>query len=342
MKIYLKNLFLLLFSLIISIAILEKISREYVPNKLVFDWGVPSEGPSHDSIETRIYEVLPDNDPLHYRLKPDSKSDFCTINNLGLRKSTITPKTSKKNILFCGDSIIFGFGLHDNETIPSLLNIKYNKNIHVYNLGIPGYNSEQESILLERISKKVIPSLILVGYYLNDDDDAQIMKIEGRGRKNFWIEYYPTPIVINISSGLDLYLYRNSALFRLINIYLNKFFKKNKLFNNRTDGEISQKLGIQRMKMISEKYGAPLFFFIIPSMENKWTEYKYIDKHKKIKSLLKKYDIEYYDLLDDLSKYKPEKLSFDGTHFTNIGAEIATDIIYKKINKKFHDLILTK
>lgn len=80
---------------------------------------------------------------------------------------------NKFNIFVFGGSTTFGYGVGNNETIPSyiqeLLNNKYNNNIAVYNYGCGYHYSSQERIWFEQfIVNGMIPDIVIFIDGLND------------------------------------------------------------------------------------------------------------------------------------------------------------------------------
>lgn len=92
------------------------------------------------------------------------------INNEGLRydpEQKIFPENSVKNIFFFGGSTIWGSGVEDNATIPSLW-YKFNshKPINVFNMGESGYDSRQSLESLINVlnnNRKVDLAIFYVG-----------------------------------------------------------------------------------------------------------------------------------------------------------------------------------
>jgi len=81
---------------------------------------------------------------------------FVNVSEAGIRSNGTfqkwPPDQNNVNIFVFGGSTTFGYGVSDNETIPSRLQYylsKFNKNIVVYNFGRGFYYSTQEKILLE-------------------------------------------------------------------------------------------------------------------------------------------------------------------------------------------------
>ena len=81
---------------------------------------------------------------------------FVNVSDAGIRSNGThqvwPPDKNNLNIFVFGGSTTFGYGVTDNETIPSRLQYhlsKFNKKIVVYNFGRGFYYSTQEKILLE-------------------------------------------------------------------------------------------------------------------------------------------------------------------------------------------------
>ncbi len=74
-----------------------------------------------------------------------------TTNQYGYRKTPNSNETSKKCLLFFGDSFTIGEGLNDNETLPYFLN--KDLRFRVFNFGYHGYGPHQALALLK--SQKV-------------------------------------------------------------------------------------------------------------------------------------------------------------------------------------------
>jgi hypothetical protein len=81
-------------------------------------------------------------------------------------------------VVFLGDSFTFGEGVRDQDTYPArtaaLLQKHYSARsdhpprFEAYNLGVGGYNTTQELLLLESLGLKVLPDAVVLGYVLND------------------------------------------------------------------------------------------------------------------------------------------------------------------------------
>lgn len=120
-----------------------------------------------------------DDAKLIYDLKPNTNSHYeCKtniINSQGIRTEDITAvynyTTSKFRIITIGDSITYGYKAEFNETYSQQLEKLFQSkgyNVEVINMGVNGYNTEQEAEKILKVALKFNPDLIIVGYVHND------------------------------------------------------------------------------------------------------------------------------------------------------------------------------
>ncbi|HLD08336.1 MAG TPA: hypothetical protein VJB60_04710, partial [Candidatus Peribacterales bacterium] len=94
-----------------------------------------------------IYERN-NNPKISYQLKPNMRErafrNIMTTNSLGFRSPERDP--AKPLIALVGDSITFGYGVADDETLAAHLQT-FLPNFDIQNAGVPGYNIRQEAAL---------------------------------------------------------------------------------------------------------------------------------------------------------------------------------------------------
>ena len=109
------------------------------------------------------------NPDLSYELKPNLNAKAfrsrITTNSMGLRMGEIDP--AKPTIAILGDSITFGYGLQDNQTIPYHIGQNFS-DYNVINGGTPGYNVRQEAALYEEKVAQFDPKALVLIFYFND------------------------------------------------------------------------------------------------------------------------------------------------------------------------------
>jgi lysophospholipase L1-like esterase len=109
---------------------------------------------------------------LGYQLAPDHSSGSIRTDSNGLRLRPPDSAPVRYKILLIGDSISFGSGVpYEKSFAPVLeanLTAELGQTTAVWNAGVPGYNTDQESITLDRIGPFVKPDLVVVQFCMND------------------------------------------------------------------------------------------------------------------------------------------------------------------------------
>jgi hypothetical protein len=135
-------------------------------------------GPNTNVVFSGIFR-LSDDPVLQYELLPGAVDGGASISSAGLRDDEyVTPKPADVfRVLLIGDSIAFGFGVTQSDTLSAqlagLLNgarasVGAHERFEVLNLGVPGYNIEQ---IVENARVRGLPfqpDAIVYAYSLND------------------------------------------------------------------------------------------------------------------------------------------------------------------------------
>jgi len=159
-----QNIFLLLVSLVLSLALAEVVLRVVIPPPNV--WKYPQE------------QYLPDPD-IGHRLAPNQTSfthdKVVKTNSSGIRDQefTVQPRAGVYRIIAIGDSQTFGNGLDSSDTWPKQLEKELNDagdrlRYEVLNCGIPGSDSWQHEIMLERMLRIYKADGVVLAFYVND------------------------------------------------------------------------------------------------------------------------------------------------------------------------------
>jgi lysophospholipase L1-like esterase len=136
-------------------------------------------GVSYYPETARYLDTLIIEEPIGYRNRPGLNGRFweteVSINALGLRDRELeaAPAEHEFRILMLGDSVVFGLGLPEEDTIPrqleGQLNLAADSPVYsVINMGVPSYNTEQELEQLRSIGLGLDPSLVLLIFSSND------------------------------------------------------------------------------------------------------------------------------------------------------------------------------
>lgn len=117
-----------------------------------------------------IYEKS-DNPKISYKLKPNIREhafrNTVTVNSLGLRSPERDPL--KPLIVLVGDSITFGYGVADDETLGANLS-KLLPAYDIQNAGVSGYNVGQEAALFQEIIAPLKPEVLVLVFDWGDED----------------------------------------------------------------------------------------------------------------------------------------------------------------------------
>jgi len=172
------NLALLVVSTVVTLLLAEGIFRGYAQLQWLrkVKW-----------YRNELQVMLPD-DPVEYALQPGvsrenlipktGKTWSYRINSEGFRGDDFDVASDPTRVLFIGDSYMFGWAVQQEEVFPraverALAGPPYSLDISAYNLGVPGYNTIQESYLLAGAVDRYSPSLVVLGYVMNDAQPQQ-------------------------------------------------------------------------------------------------------------------------------------------------------------------------
>jgi lysophospholipase L1-like esterase len=121
------------------------------------------------------------DDSMVYELRPGVRGRFLglatAINSLGMRdgERELVKKPGTRRIVGLGDSLMFGWGVRQEETFLALLEADLNARssgprFEVWNLAVPGYNSVQEAETFAVKADAIGPDLMIVNWVGNDMD----------------------------------------------------------------------------------------------------------------------------------------------------------------------------
>ena len=136
-------------------------------------------GVSYFPETARFFDTMIHEEPISYRLKPGLDDKFnharYQINSLGFRgpEPPIAKPVGESRILWLGDSLVFGIGVNNDQTMPAVLERLANegaadKHYQVLNMGVPSYNTEQELIQFETLGMQLQPDAVLLLFAPND------------------------------------------------------------------------------------------------------------------------------------------------------------------------------
>lgn len=166
---------MLVVSTAISLAVAEFVSRVVAPS------GMPQEV---DVDGNAVQIAIPDPN-LHHRLRanftsydPSTGKVKTRTNSAGFRgtRELEAHRSGIVRLLVLGDSTTFGLGVDEDETYGShlerMLQAHLNRPVEVLNLGVPGYATAQERLLLQRYYRELKPDLVIVGFFARNSFEA--------------------------------------------------------------------------------------------------------------------------------------------------------------------------
>jgi hypothetical protein len=131
---------------------------------------------------SRLLFVRGPTPALPYVLRPGVATTYLGlpvhVNRLGVRGPEVerAPRHGVRRILVLGDSVVFGQGIGEAETVTAVLERRLNAAgtgaWEVLNAGAPGYDAVAEAQFLETAGLALEPSAVVVGTSLNDYDPA--------------------------------------------------------------------------------------------------------------------------------------------------------------------------
>ena len=169
------NWLLLALSVGVALVLGEVVARVVLPRPL--PWLYPQL--RYRSDPTLIFALVPEQ-------RAFSADKAVRINERGLRGPVIPYQQTpgKLRLLFLGDSIVFGYGVHEEESVPmrvaSLLEAK-GVNAEAVNSGVPAYNTGQEVDFLNSAGIAYRPDWVIVGACWNDINEQSSVRVTPEG-----------------------------------------------------------------------------------------------------------------------------------------------------------------
>ncbi|NIM17578.1 MAG: hypothetical protein GTO45_36655 [Candidatus Aminicenantes bacterium] len=224
-------------------------------------------------------------------------------NSQGMRDSEPLPLSdpSTCNIIAVGDSFTFGFGVAGEDTYPNVLekllvnDADYgNRTIQVLNLGVGGYSTRDETLVIKYKGLKWKPTLIIIGYALNDPEIEPFQPLHQYYQKPSWWQYLNTlRLIALVKIKWDITRIGKGDYLRYLHAK-----------NHRSWESVLQ--SFNEIKSLAQKQNIPVLLLIFPlTRPVPWSQYRYRDLHFQIKEAGENSGFYVIDLLDIYSQYPP-------------------------------------
>jgi len=299
-----------------------------------------------------------------YKPNPDEKSIHVRINSEGMRGGERNGDRNRdkrdRRILFLGDSVTFGHGIDESESYPEAFKTLLSDGYDVINLGVIGYGTDQEYLLLKREFNKYMPDMIVVGFTPGDVRDNMCSLMNNYYKpffklKDSRIELHgvPVPEAVYINKAyfkenpLKRFIYNNSNLYRLIfNRLIGRKAKIEMVEEmSRQEGlELTLRL-LKEMELVCLKNGCRLVVLLLPNRI--WMEEELITGKREgfygfFINMLEQRGIPYIDthyaLMDRLRNGEELFLKGDPVHLNALGSWAVAEFLYKELKTRHHFL----
>jgi lysophospholipase L1-like esterase len=201
------------------------------------------------------------------------------LNSMGHRSPELSKSKhdSEKRVHFIGSSMIMGWGVPQESTIPMLTaqsleksvpNIKNGYSYVAANAGVGNYNAVYSVKKFAQQVEQVKPDLVIFQYYINDAEP------DPTGRDNTLFKY----------SYLAAFSYlRFRSIWAVRSETLDQYY--NNLYRPDSPTLIQTKKALQQAKTICKQRNIPLIALLIPEMHDLSENSPYIPIYKTIESL---------------------------------------------------------
>lgn len=194
-----------------------------------------------------------------------------TTNSLGFRSGEIDP--AKNHVLVVGDSVVFGAGVSDNETLSYFLSQDLGK-YQVLNLGVSGYSIDQYYLSLKKHVGKTNPKFIVVVIFTgNDWEETLSNNMHGIDKPFFIVENGELKLT---NDSISKFSCKNtfSKSWVLRRLSLNRF-GANICDYKRPDDDYGKKIIhalLKRIGDLASQRGARLLFVLSPTLFDYFSE----------------------------------------------------------------------
>jgi lysophospholipase L1-like esterase len=154
---------------------------------------------------TRGYALVPGADHFTYQHP-------VRVNSLGLRGPEPRAPRAARRVLLLGDSLVYGQGVSDAETLPALLEreLAAHGDFEVFNAGLRAYATHQELAWLDELGPLLQPDIVVLCWYWNDLEERDVARTRERLERS-------GPIAFDLSAparGWALWAWRSKQLLR--------------------------------------------------------------------------------------------------------------------------------
>ena len=275
---------------------------------------------------------------LAYELVPGARSfaqgAVIETNSLGMRDAepldAATPGLTR--IAALGDSFTFGFGVPAESTYPEVLERlltasgrEQGRRFEVLNMGVGGYSTPDEELVLRYKALDLAPKLVLVGYFLNDPEIDPIQPLQAYFHPVKWWQHSHLLRLLAATRRLGENGAAGPDYFYALHDPAGRKWK-------------SVEAAFARMHADAAPRDVPVVVVIIPEPPlGGWDRYAYDDLHLQIAAAARSAGL---DVLDLLPRFREEdalrlRVIPGDHHLSPAGHDLAARAIFDKLRADY-------
>jgi len=294
--------------------------REIAPRKRNDLWRELIHQPS--SVHGLVYELVPN-------CKRMARGKKVTINSYGMRgdEPVSSGKTPVRRIIVVGDSFTFGFGVGDEETYSKLLEDRLNEiptepRTEVLNLGVSGYSTRDEALVIHYKGLSWDPDLVIIGYVLNDPEAEALQPLHRYfERPRWWQHLNIGRLIASTKFHLEVTLYGEGDYIR----YLHSP-------GHHKWGSVISAFKDIRTDTVEQGTLVILLIFPLTKGVDSWSQYPYLDLQQQVASTAELNGFQVIDLYDSFSGHPLEEVMLSDGHPNERGHSLTAEAIYKYLS----------
>ncbi len=332
------NFLLVVLSVLLVLGVTEAALTLFYPIEYL---QVPDRNP--DDLFNEVLHRSSEIPGLAFELAPNRQKKYENVwirtNSFGMRDTEPVPieDDSVSRIVVLGDSFTFGFRVDGESSYPSVLERRLNegateKRVEVLNLGVSGYNTQDEAIVLEHKGLPWRPDLVILGYVLNDPETDPVQPLTSHFQEPaVWQRSNLARLVAKVKHGLEVRLWGGGDYYRYLHSEGREKWK-------------SVVSGLDDIRTLTEDQQIPVLVVIFPEKPHKnWSDYPYADLHRQIAEIAHEKGFSVIDLLDRFSDYpaRDMRVRRGDPHPSPLGHEVAAEAIYDWIAAELPDFELS-
>jgi lysophospholipase L1-like esterase len=288
-------------SLALCLLVAEGVARVWFPTR----YRQPP--PSRDHW-TAVLHRASDVPGLGYELAPNVDTRFWGLpvrtSSLGLRGGEVRAQRDEGSRRICalGDSFTFGFGVRAEDAYPSALQQLFERDdatrrVEVLNMGVGGYSTADEALVLRYKALPLSPDLVTVGFFFNDPETLPVYPLQAAFAPV--APWQHSTLLRRVAWALRLREIRSLGG--------GDYFR----YLAAPEGPAWPGLleAFRDMGAATRPLGIPVVVLIFPeTLTQTWERYPYADLHGRVARAARSAGLEVVDLLGAFEGYPPHRL----------------------------------